>query len=46
MKKKKNYFTTTSFLYKLIIIVGCALFGLYCFSNISQDSKMIGFDPH
>ena len=34
------------FLYKIGIIVGCILFGLYLFSNVDQNSKMIGFDPH
>jgi hypothetical protein len=34
LKKKKNYFTTFDFIYKLVIIVVLVGFGLYCFGNI------------
>ena len=46
LKNQKGYVKSVDFLYKLGIILACVLFGLYCFSNIDQDSKMIGFDPY
>lgn len=46
LKKRKNYFLTTRFVYKFLGVVMCAGFGLFCFLSINPDSKMIGFDPY
>lgn len=35
-----------SFLYKFAIILGAIVFGIFCFSNIKENSQMIGFDPY
>lgn len=45
-KSKKSYFKSVEFFYKLTIILACIAFGIFCYGNIREDSKMIGFDPH
>lgn len=45
-KKQKGYFSTSSFWFKLFILVISVLSGVLAWGNISQDSKMIGFDPY
>lgn len=45
-KKKKSYFGTWSFGWKLIVVILAMTFIAYFYSQVEGDSKMIGFDPH
>lgn len=45
-KKKKSYFSTWSFGWKLIVVIFAMLSIAYSYSQVEGDSKMIGFDPH
>ena len=45
-KSEVSYIKTSGFGIKLLVIVCCLLSGIWAYSNVEENSTMIGFDPY